>query len=72
MIVDAVIGKFKDESFGQAPSEFVGLRAKMYSFLDGKRTAKGIKKSVVYDRLTHEMYKNTSSWASTFCTHNYI
>ena len=53
-----VIGKFKDESFGQTPSEFVGLRAKMYSFLEGKRTAKGIKKSVVYDRLTHEMYKN--------------
>ena len=42
-----VLGKMEDECNGQAPLEFVGLRAKMYSFhlpnSKQKMTAKGIK-----------------------------
>ena len=54
-----MLGKFKDETNGIAISEFVGLRAKMYSFsFNGgeKRTAKGITLTASKD-LKHEMYK---------------
>ena len=57
-----VLGKMKDECAGIPPSEFVGLRSKMYSLLyDGieKKTAKGIKKCVVRNIITHEDYKST-------------
>src|SRR6218665_316692 len=41
-----VIGKFKDETHGVPPLEFVGLRSKMYSLLlpdtKEKKTAKGV------------------------------
>ena len=57
-----VPGKWKDENAGACVKEFVGLRAKMYSFLmtDGavKSTAKGVQKSFQQRHLTHEEYKN--------------
>ena len=56
-----VIGKFKDEAAGIPVTEFVGLRSKMYSYtLDNKqskRTAKGIKKNIIQNNLTHDNYK---------------
>ncbi|CAG2246902.1 unnamed protein product [Mytilus edulis] len=55
-----VLGKFKDETKGVPISEFVGLRAKMYSYaFEGgeKHTAKGITKSASRS-LKHEMYKH--------------
>ena len=56
-----VIGKFKDEMNGKCILEYVGLRAKMYSFswTEGSvRTCKGISKSVNQQVLRHEMYKD--------------
>ena len=56
-----VIGKFKDEAAGIPVTEFVGLRSKMYSYtLDNKqtkRTAKGIKKNIIQNNLSHDNYK---------------
>src|SRR5688500_17929338 len=67
-----VIGKFKDEACGNVISEFVGLRAKMYSQLTyitntvkeedkntykPKRTAKGIKKRVNEKENSHDKYR---------------
>lgn len=55
-----VIGKFKDETAGIPPSEFIGLKPKMYSLLvDGqaKKTAKGVAKPVVRKHITHEDYR---------------
>ena len=58
-----VIGKFKDETNGCPMREFVGLRAKMYSFVlkkDGigqeTKKAKGVKKSVVKREIKHVDY----------------
>ena len=57
-----VIGKFKDETNGVPVSEFVGLRAKMYSIQieDGKESkkGKGIKKSVLEKQVRHQDYKD--------------
>ena len=43
-----VIGKFKDEACGVPIVEFIGLKSKMYSYIEdnekGGKTAKGIKK----------------------------
>ena len=62
------VGFMKDEAAGHAISEFVGLRPKMYSYLEvkskadgildvtNKHRAKGIQK-VAAARLTHEQYK---------------
>ena len=58
-----VIGKFKDEAAGMPIREFIGLRSKMYSY--GKdnrkeeRTAKGIKKNVIKNDISHENYRQT-------------
>ena len=55
-----VLGKMKDESFGVPPSEFVGLRSKMYSLLSSsgaKKTAKGVNKNVVKYEFKHTNYK---------------
>ena len=56
-----VIGKFKDEAAGIPVTEFVGLRSKMYSYIldnkQTKRTAKGIKKNVIQNNLSHDNYK---------------
>ena len=57
-----VLGMFKDEAGGKIIDEFVGLRAKLYSYkmLEGKesKTCKGVKKLVVENSITHENYKN--------------
>ena len=56
-----VPGMFKDEVMGKVIDEFVGLRAKLYSYkmFEGKETkkCKGIKKSVVKKSIKHEDYK---------------
>lgn len=60
------LGFFKDETASRPIKSFVGLRAKLYSFVyetdqnkyDEKKTCKGICKSVVKNNLTFEMYKN--------------
>ena len=57
-----VIGKFKDEAAGIPITEFVGLRSKMYSYMKdndkGEKTAKGIKKNIIKNNITHKNYKN--------------
>ena len=58
-----VIGYFKDECGGKFITEFVGLKAKSYSFetSDGKveKKCKGVKKYVVKNHIMHENYKET-------------
>jgi hypothetical protein len=60
-----VIGKFKDEAGGVPITEFVGLRSKMYSYVKengkGGMTAKGVKKYVITNKLTHENFKDVIS-----------
>ena len=52
---------FKDEAGGKVIDEFVGLRAKLYSYktFEGEesKTCKGVKKSVVKNSIAHEDYK---------------
>ena len=54
---------FKDEAGGKIIIEFVGLRAKLYSFMTDEgmevKKCKGIKKTVVRDTLTIDHYRNT-------------
>ena len=56
-----VLGMFKDEVNGKVIDEFVGLRAKLYSFImfevEETKKCKGIKKSVVKKSITHDDYK---------------
>ena len=56
-----VIGKFKDEACGIPITEFVGLRSKMYSYIKdnykGEKTAKGIKKNIIKNKIKHTNYK---------------
>ena len=56
-----VLGMFKDEAAGKTIKEFVGLRAKLYSYKmdEGKenKKCKGIKKAVVEKSISHEDYK---------------
>ena len=56
-----MLGMFKDEAAGKNIKEFVGLRAKLYSYKmeEGKenKKCKGIKKAVVKKSITHEDYK---------------
>ena len=56
-----VLGMFKDEAAGKIIKEFVGLRAKLYSFKMDEggesKKCKGIKKQVVATSITHEDYK---------------
>ena len=56
-----VLGKFKDETMGKSIKEFVGLRAKLYSYKmdegEESKKCKGIKKRVVEKSITHEDYK---------------
>ena len=56
-----VIGMFKDEAGGKVIDEFVGLRAKLYSYkmFEGEESkkCKGLKKSVVKKSIVHEDYK---------------
>ena len=56
-----VLGVFKDETAGKCIKEFVGLRAKLYTFKmfegDENKRCKGIKKKVIQKSITHEDYK---------------
>ena len=56
-----VLGMFKDEADGKVINEFVGLRAKLYSYkmFEGEESkkCKGVKKSMVKNSITHEDYK---------------
>ena len=56
-----VLGMFKDEKAGKIIKEFVGLRAKMYSYKmyegEESKRCKGIKKQVVEKSIKHEDYK---------------
>ena len=56
-----VIGKMKDETKGEPTVEFVGLRSKMYSYVQNDeitcKKAKGIKKNIVKNVIKHEDYK---------------
>lgn len=60
-----ILGKMKDETRGFPIQEFVGLKSKMYSLIyeeehgvmTEKKTAKGIKKSVIKQHTRHEHYK---------------
>ena len=57
-----VIGKFKDETNGEPIQEFVGLRPKMYSMLcrgQSRKRAKGVSKTVVKKKLTHDDFRRT-------------
>ena len=58
-----VIGKFKDETSFDPIKEFVGLKAKMYSFITSdnveKKVAKGIKTYVIKKGLNFDGYKKT-------------
>ena len=56
-----VVGMFKDEAGGKIIEEFVGLRAKLYSYkmFEGKeeKKCKGVKKSVVAKDIKFDDYK---------------
>ena len=55
-----VLGKFKDECDGKPPSEFVGLRPKMYSLKCGtseKKTGKGIQRAYLKQNIKHDDYR---------------
>ncbi|XP_065211441.1 uncharacterized protein LOC135839374 [Planococcus citri] len=56
-----VIGKFKDEMKGKSIEEFIGLASKLYSIKvfeeDEKKRAKGVKKHVIKNQITHNDYK---------------
>ena len=57
-----VLGKMKDEAGGKIITEFVGLRAKLYSYKvyedpSEYKKCKGIKKKVVKRCIKHEDYK---------------
>ena len=68
--------KMKDECSSLAPQEFVGLRAKIYSFLlpNGKLkfTAKGVSRRYILKHLHqkdyHRTFKETESTIATFST----
>ena len=57
-----VLGMFIDEAGGKIIDEFVGLRAKLYSYktLEGEESkkCKGVRRLVVRNSITHEDYKN--------------
>ena len=56
-----VLGMSKDEAAGKMIKEFVGLRAKLYSYKmyegEESKKCKGVKKQVVKKSITHEDYK---------------
>ena len=56
-----VLSMFKDEAAGKIIKEFVGLRAKLYSYKMDEggesKKCKGIKKQVVESSISHEDYK---------------
>ena len=71
-----VIGLIKDELGGKIMKEFVGLRAKTYSYLkdnnDEDKKAKGTKKCVIKRKLKFQDYKNYLEAAETERTIKYL
>ncbi|UYV77988.1 hypothetical protein LAZ67_15003107 [Cordylochernes scorpioides] len=72
-----VIGKWKDELCGQIMTEFVGLKAKMYSYRvlggDEKNIGKGVKKHILKNELAFQNYKDTlETHKRHFLTQNLI
>ena len=71
-----VLGKMKSETGSVQPSEFVGLKAKMYSLkAPGKcyKKAKGVQKHFVSKHVSHEQFlnvlrKTTAHTKATFRT----
>ena len=67
------LGKFKSETGDVPPTEFCGLRSKMYSLatLTGAksfRKAKGVPKTYVKKRVKHEQYLHVlNHWNKTKC-----
>ena len=57
-----VIGMFKDEAAGKQIAEFVGLRAKLYSYRVeegyGEKKCKGVKKAVIKKTISFNDYKD--------------
>ena len=57
-----VIGMFKDEAAGKQIAEFVGLRAKLYSYRvqegEEEKKCKGVKKVVIKKTISFNDYKN--------------
>jgi len=56
-----VVGMFKDEAAGRQIEEFVGLRAKLYSYKladEEHKKCKGVKKNVVKNKISHQDYKD--------------
>lgn len=66
-----VIGMIQDEDGGKIIKEFVGLRAKLYSYKphEGKagKKCKGVKKSVVKNNISHDDYKTAYSAENNKC-----
>ena len=63
-----VIGKFKDETAGDAIIEFVGLKSKMYSYKTENKenkTAKGVKKNVIKCQLCLSDFLDTLQKCNT-------
>jgi len=58
-----VLGKFKDEMNGKILEEFIGLASKLYSnkvFASNNgemKKAKGVKKNIIKNQITHNDYK---------------
>ena len=73
-----VVGLMSDEGSGVPISDFIGLRAKLYSQIDvngeSKRRAKGVKRSITKNRLTHEDYEKCLAQVSvkSVSSHNLI
>ena len=71
-----VIGLMKDELGGKIMKEFVGLRAKTYSYLkdnnDENKKAKGTKKCVIKRKLKFQDYKNCLEAAQIERKINYL
>jgi len=67
----AVVAKFKDEVAGKIITEFIGLRSKLYSLTvqndKVKKTAKGVKKCIINNKLSFDDYKNTLNEKTQLC-----
>lgn len=67
-----VVGVFKDETCGRPIREFVGLRAKCYSYLvadtEQKQVAKGVPRVAIKRSLRHNMYRSCLMDHCQFCT----
>lgn len=63
------LGLLKDECRGIPIEEFCALRPKMYSYIYGqhnKKTAKGVRKSVIENEINHKMYVDVLKHSKTY------